>query len=255
MVYTVLRVPTWRGAERCEQNINIMSLLLALLATTSSLTRPFELTLHLEPSRTAVLEDLFWAVSTPGTQEYLAFRSVAQLSALAGGSLSTVKAATSWLIGLGGTNVTVSSLRDRVTAAFDPAMSLEDSHWTARGLPSLERPSGVAIVTRRDFNGAAGFPRPLSALSRDDSADTYSISNQKRAYGIPEDLAAANDTTLQMVWGPGTFGYSPKELQAFASKECPRMNLAKIKYDTANHGQPGGDNFQEVRYGNSLPWR
>ncbi len=39
------------------------------------------------------------------------------------------------------------------------------------------------------------------------------INQQKDAYGIPEDLAATNEKTLQMVWGPGTFGYSPPALK------------------------------------------
>ena len=48
-----------------------------------------------------------------------------------------------------------------------------------------------------------------------------------------------------MVWGPGTFGYSPEQLAAFKSEECPGINLDKIKFDTINHGEPGGDNFME----------
>ena len=34
------------------------------------------------------------------------------------------------------------------------------------------------------------------------------ISSSLQAYGIDTDLAVTNDETLQMVWGPGTFGYS-----------------------------------------------
>ena len=48
-----------------------------------------------------------------------------------------------------------------------------------------------------------------------------------------------------MVWGPGTFGYSPSRLAAFKSSECPLLNLSKVQFDTANHGRPGGDNFGE----------
>jgi len=73
----------------------------------------------------------------------------------------------------------------------------------------------------------------------------YNVANQKAAYGIPTDFAATNPSTLQMVWGPGTFGYSPSSLASFAQRECPGMNLDKIAFDTENHGQPGGDNFGE----------
>merc|ERR1712232_788325 len=59
-----------------------------------------------------------------------------------------------------------------------------------------------------------------------------------------EDLMASHDGTLQMVWGPGTFGYSEIQLRDFAESQCPNINLQKVKFDTENHGA-SGDNFGE----------
>ena len=73
----------------------------------------------------------------------------------------------------------------------------------------------------------------------------YSIGNQKKAYGIPLDLVATNESLTQMVWGPGTFGYSPDQLQQLKESQCPLLNLSKVKFDTGNHGTPGGDNWGE----------
>ena len=56
---------------------------------------------------------------------------------------------------------------------------------------------------------------------------------------------ATNPATLQMVWGPGTFGYSPLGLQAFRATQCPGINPSKVRFDTDHHGRFGGDNFME----------
>ena len=60
---------------------------------------------------------------------------------------------------------------------------------------------------------------------------------------VPADRAATS--ALQMVWGPGTFGYSPTRLADFKREQCPGINLDKVHFDTKNHGTPGGDNFGE----------
>jgi len=75
--------------------------------------------------------------------------------------------------------------------------------------------------------------------------DGYTIAKIKEAYGMPTDLQASNETTSQMVWGPGTFGYSPTALAFHKYTQCPLLNMKKVKFDTENHGASGGDNFGE----------
>ena len=84
-----------------------------------------------------------------------------------------------------------------------------------------------------------------SSIISDDRNDFYSVSQIKEAYGIPENFTAQNASTLQMVWGPGTFGYSPSTLAEFAQEQCPLMGLDRVEFDTENHGEEGGDNFME----------
>jgi hypothetical protein len=86
---------------------------------------------------------------------------------------------------------------------------------------------------------------PKKIKSGASESASYTIAAQKKAYGMPVDLVAKNESTLQMVWGPGTFGYSPLQLREFKQEQCPLMDLDKIKFDTKNHGKQGGDNFGE----------
>ncbi|CAK0910200.1 unnamed protein product [Prorocentrum cordatum] len=84
-------------------------------------------------------------------------------------------------------------------------------------------------------------PRLSSSSS---SMGGYTVGNIKKAYGIPADLKASNANSLQMVWGPGTFGYSIRQLQAFKDQQCPQLDMEKVKFDTGNHGHVG-DNYME----------
>jgi len=78
-----------------------------------------------------------------------------------------------------------------------------------------------------------------------DATGVYTVERIKKAYGIPADLKASNPKTLQMVWGPGTFGYSERQLESFKSQQCPLLDLDTVKFDTKNHGESGGDNYGE----------
>jgi len=192
----------------------------------------------------AELDSLFWRVATPGDAEYLRFRSISDLSALVGGSDKAVQETREWLRAINGTNIYVSALRDRVTATFNTTTSAFPRTWSARGLPlQTLQPRSVLLITRRDAASAPAEPQRRATASRPSFG--YSIKAQKDAYQMPTALATTNEQTLQMVWGPGTFGYSPAELAEFKDEQCPGLNLEKIAFDTRHHGTPGGDNFGE----------
>jgi hypothetical protein len=216
-------------------------------ATTRSSS--FELTLHLYSAATPeTLDELFWKVATPGTHHYLNFAtSPEELAEIGfGAPTAAVTAATAWLHGLNGTDVRVSAMKDYVTATFSVAAQLHAAQglWSDRGLPRGNPPSGVQLVTRRDEGLQPGAPAAAEKRAYRSRA-SYTVGNIKAAYGVPADRATTNPATTQMVWGPGTFGYSPSGLEEFRERECPGINTAKVKFDTAHHGQPGGDNFGE----------
>jgi hypothetical protein len=119
----------------------------------------------------------------------------------------------------------------------------------AHGVPVKDdlRPDVVEFLVRRDPYIAAvtELERPRRPELPVSSVSNPTVSEIKAAYGIPLDLQVTNELTTSMVWGPGTFGYSPKDLAAFAAQQAPLINLDKVIFDTPNHGVPGGDNFGE----------
>merc|ERR1711871_799657 len=108
-----------------------------------------------------------------------------------------------------------------------------------------ERPNAIEFVVRR---GTVNSPVVQSLPYKNTTlwpGSSYTVSNIKKAYGIPEDLQACNASGLQMVWGPGTFGFSQSQLAALKQSQCPLLNMDKVKFDTNNHGEAGGDNYAE----------
>jgi hypothetical protein len=197
---------------------------------------------HRDPSQ---LERIFWDVSSPSSPRYLAHLSLGEVADLVGAPDEDVSVVKSWLIELGASpsSVRTSALRDTVTASFngrDHSLLLESSRspWTERGLPSTaSHPMRLDFVLRRGSIARSNAPLKLKAAS----GFGYAISDQKKSYGIPVSLAATNETGLQMVWGPGTFGFSLSELGQFKAEQCPLLNVDKVKFDTKNHGTAGGD--------------
>jgi len=190
------------------------------------------------------LEETFWRVANPLDKEYLKHRSVPDIASIIGSTPSEISEVSQWLQSAGGSSIEVSPLRDAVSAVFS-----HNSHRFNLGpnnVPIKDHhcPAAVSFLVRRDAAAvdAVSTEKPPTKVS---SVTDPTIAEIKNAYGIPEALTATNDLTTSMVWGPGTFGYSPKDLQAFAQQQAPLINLAKVKFDTPNHGTPGGDNFGE----------
>eukprot|EP00656_Telonema_subtile_P053436 TRINITY_DN7754_c0_g1_i1.p1 TRINITY_DN7754_c0_g1~~TRINITY_DN7754_c0_g1_i1.p1 ORF type:complete len:243 (-),score=60.02 TRINITY_DN7754_c0_g1_i1:115-843(-) len=207
----------------------------------ASLSAGFQISLGLPQRNLPQLEATFWAVSTPGTPEYLQFRSRQHIAGLIGASDSTVANASAWLIAHGGQSLALSPLRDELSASFEH--STKSVGW----IPANDHPTiRFDYVLRRDQRSAA----PAQAAQKQPRIDSinsnsaYSVSNQKKAYGIPADLTATNPGTVQMVWGPGSFGYSTTQLSSFKASEVPLLNMDKVNFDTQNHGHTG-DNYME----------
>jgi len=183
----------------------------------------------------------------------------AEVAASIGATDDDIAAASDWLLALGArpSSLRVSALRDTVSATF-----VSDGRypsWAVLSERKRSSPPSVSFLLRRapltastaeatDHKKppARGVPLKASAAGAvDPDGASYTVRNIKEAYGMPIDLQATNAKTLQMVWGPGTFGYSQSQLLMFKATECPKLAMSKVKFDTQNHGQPGGDNFGE----------
>lgn len=201
----------------------------------------FELRVGLRQRNLDKLEQQFWSVADPQSKQYLKHMSLPAIKSLIGASAEDVEAASAWLSSLGAKTIKLNSLGDTLTAEFE---SMKKGVWTEKGFPHPSaRPVRLDYVLRRDPKIAtesfAKEPRrPRNTLGSD-------IPNQKKSYELPLDWQATNSNTSQMVWGPGTYGYSPAELEVWKVTAAPLLNTEKVVFDTENHGQPGGDNFGE----------
>ena len=210
----------------------------------------FHLDVHLQQSGLESFEKTFWDISTPGSDSYLKFLSREQVASMIGASDVDLALVHEWLISNGGSDVKTSALHDTVTATFvDTPSALKMGR---NGVPHKEtHPACVEFVVRRDPMESTSNKQTESLrvprLVKGTSADSmdYTVSNIKDSYGIPTDLQASNANTQQMVWGPGTFGYSVPTLKAFSVEQAPLINTDKIYFTTENHGERGGDNFME----------
>jgi len=212
----------------------------------------FSVVVGLPHQNIIALEDSFWGIATPSHAQYLQHLSLAQLANIVGASNDTIQNTTRWLVALHciPASIRVSALRDTITASFPVGIVLSSALWH-RGLPlTSSHPAKFDFILRRN----AGSSISKSTNSSFADARSFrmgagvtgaSIDTIKKAYGIPNDLMSSNDSTLQMVWGPGTFGYSSSQLASFSRMQCPLLNLSQIVFDTDNHGIEGGANFGE----------
>jgi len=210
-------------------------LLLAAVSLLAQSASASQVTVGLPLNGTAALEERFWAISSPNNPSYLQHLSVEQLRDLIGASEEQVKATVKWLESQGATNIRVSPTMDVVTAELHQDITLAQ--------PQPFRFDFVLRQSQSSFQGSAS--RPVRGLSAEAPMSAYTIGAQKDAYGIPTSLCATNDKTTQMVWGPGTFGYSKQTLESLKSEQVPLLNMDKVLFDTQNHGRQGGDNFGE----------
>jgi len=224
-----------------------------ILSLVGSALAHFYLDVHLKHSNLDTLEKNFWDIATPGSDSYLKFLSRDDVATIIGASETDLASIKNWLKNAGGFDITTSAIRDTVTATFAGAPSV--LKMGRNGIPHKEsHPACVEFIVRRNpresdtskLADAKRVPRhSKDTLGLTADSPDYSVSNIKEAYGIPTDLQATNDATTQMVWGPGTFGYSETYLAKFKHEQAPLINMDKIVFATENHGEPGGDNFME----------
>jgi tripeptidyl-peptidase-1 len=209
----------------------------------------FELVAGLPHENEALLERRFWQIADPKDELYLQHLSLNEVRDIISPSKATHDAVTTWLKDLGATTTTIGALGDIITAVFDERITFFNNNNNAT-IPAYPSSLNLDFLLRRDekvFKSTANIDhqyrhqKNLTALLN----GPFYPSAQKNAYGIPADLIATNDTTLQMVWGPGTFGFDLSVLEHLKSSDVPLLNISRVVYDTNNHGEQDHDNFME----------
>jgi tripeptidyl-peptidase-1 len=167
----------------------------------------------------------------------LKFLTLLQVKDIVGVETNLANSVSDWFHQIGADSVEISAIGDTVTARFQPGHEFESSSRFPTHNFTFD------FLIRRDTKRSKQTKK--SASKSIFTGGTYSVSNQKQAYGIPETLAATNESTLQMVWGPGTFGFSLSQLEDLRDSDVPLLNVSRVTFDTKNHGQAGGDNYGE----------
>ena len=222
------------------------------------------LKLGLPLRNTDELNRVFTAVSDPDGPEYLNFiTDPSDLAASLGADNEAIDATVSYLVddlGCDIDDVVISAVRDYVMCKSLPRNASSIKNPSLFWDTALEAPIAESMPYEYDFvlqkkadsapqiaelRREAGLVQELGVNSAGQLGSFYSVENTKKAYGIPTDLQASNNATTQMVWGPGTFGYSKLQLEMFKKESCLLLNMDRVVFDTANHGEAGGDNFGE----------
>jgi tripeptidyl-peptidase-1 len=222
-----------------------MYLFITTVALAITQATAFELVAGLPHENAAILETKFWEIADPQSDSYLQHLSLSEVRDIISSDLVKQETITTWFTALGATSTSINALGDTVTAVFDNDTLFDNN----ANIPS-HTSFNLDFLLRRDEKGKVKVKVKSESHQHHQHLTaplygSYPPSAQKKAYGIPADLAATNDSTLQMVWGPGTFGYSLSDLKQLKSSDVPLLNLSRIIYDTKNHGEQGGDNFGE----------
>jgi len=210
------------------------------------------LALSHEPSGVAALERRLQEVSDPSHAEYGAWLSSEEVTALVGATHQTVRAAEAWLQqqcgGLELLSSTLTGQRDFLEAvvvgAEEPCLR-ELLRTAERDASGILDGAFLRLPRSQRRNRRGGTSMGAKAASPDAATELGSPNAQKQAYGIPQDTSASHADNIQLVWGPGTFGYLPSDLEEFYSTYNVSANVNTISTFGFN-GTVGGDNFYEA---------
>eukprot|EP00954_Amorphochlora_amoebiformis_P022234 1351911-Amorphochlora_amoeboformis.AAC.1 len=212
---------------------DILVLLSLSLPVSSSSFSPTQIVVGLPLRNLGALDEAFWSISTPGSTKYLKHMSVDEISAVISPDKEAIERAKVWIVNQGADSASlrVSRLGDTVTGTVFRSRGWSATETSPSELHDIARNQNFDFVMVRGVNESHADRRhrrhrrhrdgnQTSGLDSKD-LESYDVSAQKRAYGIPVGLGAGNGSVLQMVWGPGTFGYDPDELEEFAESNCP----------------------------------
>jgi len=204
-------------------------------------------------------------VSDPSSPRYGAWLSSDELAGLLAASDDDVEAALAWVAAECGEIARWERAAQddwlRVAprdAACSARLARDGRARLARADASVEERAAAAAVVgvvanrpRRFLSRGSGAARGAEAMREEDEAEGDDMpavgapNAQKAAIGLPlNESGAGVPGNLQLVWGPGTFGYLPSDLATFdASFDVP--SAAPFVSVYGYNGTPGGDNFGE----------
>ncbi len=242
-------------------------------ATTTPTSETIVLALKHDKLGLAALKKRLYEVADPSSEDYgswLSSEAVEKLVAPAGRVVSEAKAfVRAQCAGAGDISFEVTG-QGGFLAATVAGEGADCVPRIARGTEWF-RDAREAIEGAFHHRSSSSSPSPSSPSKKEVTATTSSSSSasrlvttkaglepygppnaQRAAYGIPSNETGAVGETdrypgqLQLVWGPGTFGYLPTDLATFyESYDVEGASIDHLR-TVGYSGQVGGDNFGEA---------
>ena len=193
----------------------------ALLLLQSNAVKRVVVGVHHSDAGLKALTTFVDEVSDPLNPLYGHYLSYADTIAMIRPSIEEVDAAKQWMLGLGFClQGTLREAHSHDTLSCDTVEATEDLH-------SMYRPLNidfiVSVVSGRAQTGTTEAIQwsARAHTKRTSTAGQHGTPLSQRAfYGIPESERGINESNLQMVWGPGTFGANPLEINRFYKEYC-----------------------------------
>lgn len=124
-------------------------------------------------------------------------------------------------------------------ASLELHSQLETVQHRIRERASQQQQQGHRDAVQR----GSGFSKLESLLKASNTKLTIADPNtQRKAYGIPASTRGTSAKNLQLVWGPGTYGFLDSDLATFYS-DFSVNETTKLLHHSGFPGVPGGDNF------------
>ncbi|KJE97784.1 tripeptidyl-peptidase I [Capsaspora owczarzaki ATCC 30864] len=215
------------------------------------------MTFALRLQNKAALHDRLMSVSSPENAEYGKHMTVDEIASIGGITRENERALASQLAAFGAKTFALSQTRTFAYACLPISAAQVLLERQAEALPVGMRHLIHTIVQTRStmlmeiepirLTEAAPAAAEHWKYSRFGGVEAGALGDpnaQKTAYQIPLTQVATNTSLVQMVWGTGTFGYTPADLAQFYST----YNVPNTVNNLHTYGMQGtvnGDNFIE----------
>lgn len=212
-----------------------------------------KVTLALKQNSISALEELTLRISDPDSPLYRKHLSIEDIRKIIGISETEFKILKMWLEGkLGAKNTVLLPSGDAVSTMIPKYMAqmlYNDIHYHTKFLG--DKYSSVMdiieIVLSKDISTKkVSQPRSIRTYVKNPQATEATPNLQKQqVYKMDINLKGSNSSNVQMVWGPGTFGVSKKDISKFYQDYSITVASPDNVYITQYPGTPGGDNWGE----------
>lgn len=235
------------------------------VGTPCSVMDKVHLTVGLKIRNAEILEETFWAVSTPGNALFHKYLTMEQLSELISPEAEVFTTVLTWILQAGAESYTTPLTRDYISFEL-PVGKAEEllacrfytfEHTSGRRAISSYGPYSVPAHIARHVDlvaGVTGFPLIAAEKKAADStaqADTWTVGpvQLRQVYSVPASLVATNKKTSQAVAEfQGQF-YSPTDLKTFWTAEVTYADYPNVTVVGSNSPlKPGVEASLDIEY-------